>query len=347
MTASHRARIASAALACLALAACSSATTNRPAATVQAHPAAAAGPADTTARRVVAGVKVGSKIGPLAVGDNWLWATNDNGTVVGQGSNGTQPALLRLDPSTAAVSATATLPTNPFAVLVSGGVVYVQLEKALLTVDPASMRVTAQYPLPDEGPASMVATPGGLWLGFFRGGNVVRFDVATHAVTATLTLVPAATAQADQDGFNPGTLAYVAGSVWAPLHATSNIARIDPAAARVTASYPLPAGTGDFVAAAADGSIWLATDQHPVHLDTATGATTVLTASVPQASNLVSRGNDLWLAGGDGRLYRVDVAADRVLETVRITGRVVDLTEDGGILWLATLANDLTRIDVR
>ena len=351
MTTTRRAGLAPAVIAAVAgMAGCSGTSTPTAPATQVSTPtpaaSTAAGAVDATARRVLASVKVGAKIGPLAVGDNWIWATNLNATVVGQGSNGTTPSLMRIDPTSDAVSATLQLPSNPSSVLVAGGVVHIALSGALVEVDPATMHVTAQYTIPGTDPAdSMATSPGALWLGFPHAGTVVRFDLARHAVTATVTLTTAQVAGADQEGGDPGWIVVAGGSVWATVDAQHRVARIDVSSGRVVATYALPADHSDFSAAAPDGSIWLDADGHVAHLDTATGVTTVLHVDVPGAGPMVLRGNDLWVEGAGHRLFHVDVAADRVVDTVAVTGGLVGLADDGGTLWVASLANNLTRIN--
>jgi len=327
---------------------CSSSTAARPPSTPATTPAAtsaATGPVDATARRVAASFKVGAKIGPLAVGDGWLWATNTNATVVGQGSNGTNPSLMRIDTSSKAVTATVDLASNPGAVLVAGGLVHVGLVGKLVDVDTATMRVTGQYDLPGE-PSDMASTPGALWIGLGHDGTLVRFDLASHAVTATLRIAtPSAAAQLGRG--EPSSVVAAGGSVWASMDVEGKVARIDPSSATIAATDALPAGQGAEMdmAAAPDGSIWISSGGHLAHLDTRTGAAQVLGVDVPGAGPVIPRGNDLWVAGAANTLYHVDVAAARVVETVGFGSELVDIVDDGGMVWIASLANDLTRVD--
>jgi len=302
------------------------------------------GPADTTARRVVASFKVGAKIGPIAVGDGWLWATNANGTVVGEGSNGTTPSLMRLDATSHAVTATVDLATNPWTIVVAGGQVYVGLSGGLVAVDAATMRVTGQYSAPGD-PTAMAATPGTVWVAYAHDGTVVRFDTTSHAVTATTRITTAAVAMQQERG-EPASLVVAGGAVWASMDAEGRVARIDPASARITATYALPTGAGGFMAAAPDGSIWMTSLGRLVHIDTRTGASQALTVELPGAGALVARDREVWVVGAASKLYHVDVAASRVVETVAFTGGPVAIADDGDAMWIASLANDLTHVDI-
>jgi hypothetical protein len=349
MTSKHRLGLVPVITAAVALtAACGSSTsTGSPVSSQTSPTAAGAQPADATARRLVASVKVGAKIGPVAAGGGWIWATNESSTVVGQGSNGTTPSLLRIDPSSGAVSASVALPSDAMGLLVSGGVVHVSLRGTLLDVDPASMHVLGRWAIPgDDVPLSLAAVPGAVWIGFPHSGTMVRFDLARHAVTATVVVASAQAAAADGEGGSPQAMVVAGGSLWATVDATGRLARVDPGSARLLASYPLPGGHAGALAPAADGSLWVIGGDHLVHVDTATGASRVLATTVSNAGPMVLRGNDMWVMGAGPALDHVDLATGRVVETVAITGAVVDMADDGGTLWIASLANNLSRVSL-
>jgi len=322
--------------AALSVAGCSSTSTAAP----PAHsPSPASGvsaqPPDTTARRVVASFKAGAKIDGIAAGAGWIWAVNANATVVGQGANGTNPALLRIDPATNAVSASVDLPSNVHALLVADGVVHIGLASTLVDVDPATMRITGRYPIPGD-PQSMVPLSGALWLGFGDGGMLARFDEHTHAVTATVHM-----AAADE----PRSLIAARGSIWATLDQEGRLARIDPSTARIAATYPVPDGQTGMLSHAAGDALWMVAADHVVHIDPATGASSVLRTAVPGGRGLIARGQDLWVVVGGNRLFHVDASADRVVESVSLAGEPVDMVDDGGTLWIASLANNVTRVN--
>ena len=318
---------------------CNSSVT--PSTSSTASPAAAVASLPAASHRVVAAFKVGALLGGIAVGDGWVWATNQNSTVVGSGTNGTTPALLRIDPATNAVSATLNLPSNPAEVEVVGKHIEVHIVDQVLQVDPATMSVAGRYSLPAHGddPGILSQLAGSSWIIYPHDGTLVRLDPTTRAPGATLRLTASAAGELVPTGVGAQS-----GSLWAAMG--DKVARIDPANASVVATYPLPCSSTGDIEAGSRGVLWIICDSgRLLQLDAATGSTRALATSVPTAQNMTVHGDDLWVGTYRGGLWHVDTVADRVVDRVDLNGVTAHVVEDGDTLWAVSGANDLTRIN--
>jgi hypothetical protein len=335
--------------AALCLTACGAATTAPARSPSAARTAAATAtpspeiPALST-RGVVATVRVG---GPwFAVGGGWLWAAVDTHGPVAAGGT---PHLVRVDTATNRIDTTTLdFTQNITDVALAGGVVRVLLPNQLVLADAASMHVTARVDLPGTDTRLAVGA-GADWVADSGDGTLLRVDQRTHAITATIRITSAANA-ATQDnggmGGEPSEIAVSGGVVWATMDAEQSIARVDPAANTVAATYPLPFGGVNTLYADGSGGLWadFFDDGRFVHVDAA-GHVQVLPIQAAQPVGFLVRGGDLWyISHRVGELWRVDIASGRVLERIATGAPGGDVHADGNTIW-AWGNGDVIRID--
>jgi virginiamycin B lyase len=149
--------------------------------------------------------------------------------------------------------------------------------------------VQASVELGAAEPGGMVAGDGSIWVSTGEGANsIVRVDTASNSVVARI-----------PDVGYPFSLAFGAGSVWAPSYDDGTVARIDAASNTVTDRVKVSPDRAHS-AVATDRAVWVTSygaDQVSV-IDTATNlvsASTKVNLGGPTAIGLVGQG--AWVAG--------------------------------------------------
>jgi hypothetical protein len=186
----------------------------------------------------------------VTAGAGAVWATTTAGR-----------QLLRIDPRTARVTASLSVPAEAVAAAASG--VWVVCCSAggggrqLTRVDPASGRVVQAIRLPGH-PQAVGIGPSGVWV---RGaqGPVWRVDPASNRVVATIRL-PASNGQSyrPDTGDPGGDIAVTTDGVWVSNPGTATVRRIDPRRNQVTED--LVEADGSDLTVAADGVVWATSD---------------------------------------------------------------------------------------
>jgi streptogramin lyase len=264
----------------------------------------------------------------IAVGEGGVWAIGLDG-------------LAHIDPETAEVDWVdpgrfAAWFDRLYDVAVAGAAVWTSGENGLFRIDPATDTVVKRLAWGERvtrflvpGPAYIAAGHGSLWDGVTRASMVVRVDLRTNEILATIEAV----------GFVPGVVAFGADSVWVLDIVAGEVMRIDPERNEIVARVPL-SGAIRAIAANDDG-VWV------LHADTGTvtrldpddpsdpaRASTYRVGSDPTAIEIAL--GAVWVANhGDGTLSRIDPVTD-IVETIPVGGPVVALAGDPetGTLWL-------------
>jgi ligand-binding sensor domain-containing protein len=181
----------------------------------------------------------------VTVGAGAVWATTTAGR-----------RLLRIDPGTARVAASLSVPaqavaadaSDVWAVCCGAG----SGSRQLTRVDPASGRVVQAIRLPGR-PQAVGIGPSGVWV---RGaeGWIWRVDPASNRVVATIRLPSSDVATGDPGG----DIAVTKDGVWVSNPATATVRRIDPRRNQVTDD--LVEADGSDLTVAADGVVWATSD---------------------------------------------------------------------------------------
>jgi streptogramin lyase len=186
----------------------------------------------------------------VTVGAGAVWATT---TAARQ--------LLRIDPRTARVTASLSVPAEAVAADASG--IWAVCCAAggrggqLTRVDPSSSRVVKAIRLPGH-PQAVGIGPSGVWV---RGaeGSIWRVEPASNRVVATVRL-PSSNGQSYRvDSGDPGgDIAVTKDAVWVSNPASAMVRRIDPRRNQVTED--LAEADGSDLTVAADGVVWATSD---------------------------------------------------------------------------------------
>jgi hypothetical protein len=199
----------------------------------------------------------------IAFGEGSLWVALEGLHLDPSAVPEVQPkagAILRLDPTTAAVQATIPIGTGPIDIVVSPGAVWVALinDKSVARIDTTTNQATGSIPV-TSFPLGVAFGAGSLWVGG-ENGSVTRIDPATGQSTATI--------QTQDTG---GAVAFGGNALWITNFghdgaSDGKVSRIDPATNQVVASVGIgsvgKSGTFDTIAVAG-GSVWVGMNNAP------------------------------------------------------------------------------------
>jgi streptogramin lyase len=187
--------------------------------------------------------------------------------------------------------------------------------------------------------SGLMAAFGSLWVPSCGDHNLVRVDLATRKIVATIAASPA-----DSEG---GVTAG-AGSVWLMTSPAGKLARIDPATNAVSATIDVPPQS--YAPAFADGSVWITSTGKSLvtRVDPATNRV-VSTTAVGKGPRFVTAGaGSVWtLNQGDGTISRVDTATGKLIATIDagLSGEGGEIAFGEGSVWATLFGFPITRID--
>jgi virginiamycin B lyase len=180
---------------------------------------------------------------------------------------------------------------------------------------------------------------GSLWIPTCKPHTLVRADLATGKILATIPIGPA-----DSEG----GITIGADSVWLMTNAAGDLARIDPATNAVIAT--IPTSSGSFCPLFADGFVWITSTTNSLltKVDPATNKT-VLQIPVGKNPRFLTYGADsIWtLNQGDGTITRVSTKTGQRLVDIdaKLPGHGGEITFGFGSVWATMPKYPLTRID--
>ena len=189
-------------------------------------------------------------------------------------------------------------------------------------------------------PCSGLATDfGSLWIPSCGDHKLVRADVKTGAIQAT---IPAGPADSE------GGIAVGAGSVWLVTSKAGELVRIDPATNSVVAKITIPAGS--FNPIFAGDSIWISSNAGNalVRVNPATNTVTGVTPIGPMPRFLSVGAGSVWVLNqGDGSISRVDATTGKLVATIKagIPGFGGEIAFGGGAVWATVFKFPITMID--
>jgi YVTN family beta-propeller protein len=168
----------------------------------------------------------------IAVGDGALWVADSIGA-----------ALLRIDPVSGRVEAVP-LAGLPSGVAYTPEAVWVSVApNAVVRVDPDGPNVVLTQPV-GNGPSSVVAAFGSVWVANHLDGTVTRIEPSTGRAEATVAV-----------GQGPGALVSAGGSLWVANEFDDAIASIDPDTNGLVQTVPVGGATASL--ASDEEALWL------------------------------------------------------------------------------------------
>jgi outer membrane protein assembly factor BamB len=241
-------------------------------------------------------------------------------------AGGLQPPAGRPAPATTAPAASAPATTAPLVPVV------------------ATIQVGAE-------PTQVAVGAGGVWVGVWSTGKLVRIDPATNRAVAR---IPVGRPQE-----SPIAIAAADNAVWVVDFGGARVLRIDPATNRVVARIPVRGGAGGIAVGA--GAVWVTSgeggDQRHgwVQRLDPTRNQVVATIDVPGGLlwDVVVSGQSVWLGSTLGRLWRLDPRRNQVTATVKTTQiegagppGIGHLAAGAGAIWTGG-DGQLLRLDAR
>jgi streptogramin lyase len=180
---------------------------------------------------------------------------------------------------------------------------------------------------------------GSLWIPSCGDHSIVRVDVKTGALQAT---IPAGPADSE------GGIAASPDSIWIVTSKASDLARIDPAKNAIAATIRIPAGS--FNPIFAGDSIWVSSNVGGtlVRVNPATNSVTGQTPVGPMPRFLTVGAGSIWVLNqGDGTVARVDAVTGQrtALISAGIPGFGGEIAFGAGAAWATVFDFPITRID--
>jgi len=202
------------------------------------------------------------------------------------------------------------------------------------TTNEAGTIVTVSKPC-----SGLVADFGSLWIPSCGDHALVRADIKTGAIQAT---IPAGPADSE------GGIAAGAGSVWLVTSKTGELDRIDPATNTVVAKISIPAGS--FNPVFANDSIWVSSNHGNalVRVNPATNTVTSSTPIGPMPRFLTVGAGSVWVLNqGDGSISRVDATSGKLIATIPagIPGLGGEIAFGAGAVWATVFDFPITMVD--
>jgi streptogramin lyase len=181
---------------------------------------------------------------------------------------------------------------------------------------------------------------GSLWAGDCGAHTLLRIDVATGELVATINLP-----------FNlPSESSVAVGedAVWMlSTGAQPGLVRIDPATNEVAETLPAPSGAT--AVRAGDGSLWVtrARAGQLLRVDPATGEELAEIDVAPESTFLAYGEGGVWTMGSTGEVVHVDPATNSVVAFIPTGGEVDhgDIAVGGGYVWARISKSLFAQID--
>jgi hypothetical protein len=200
----------------------------------------------------------------------------------------------------------------------------------------------------DAGNATplVAAGAGGVWMLDASNRAVLAIDPTRNAVSARIGIGLG-------EGWEPAGIWAVDGSAWVlnvdRKDRSGAMQRIDPERAVVADTYRLPAASfthpPDLVAA--DGALWLATDQGTLRIDQRSGLAEALPPAGPGQVRLAVASGHVWASSVVGTVSAIDPRSGRVVGRIATPpggGLISDVAGDGGSLWVLAEGGVLRRL---
>ncbi len=203
------------------------------------------------------------------------------------------------------------------------------------TVSPAASPATVAGTMSLASPRDLTFAFGSLWVADGPANNVVRFDPATNAIQATISVPDPASVLASGDG-----------AIWLTSYPGDSLTRIDPTTNTATKTISLgPASAGPIGVAVVGGFAWVAShDGTPsISLLKVDAAKMKVVDVIPAGTGtdsgpvkVVSAAGSIWTnVSGGNVVLRIDPRTDAIQATVRVDSACGNLVGDDQAIWVA------------
>jgi hypothetical protein len=299
---------------------------------------------------VTARIAVGYMPGSVATAAGSVWAA-----VFNRSPKPYQGQLVRVDPRTNQVTARIPLTTPPDAIVGGAGTVWADGSPwpfRILRIDPASNQIATRI----VGGAGLVTYgAGSVWaLGHQTAQeSVVRIDVETNRIVATIPLPPFVTDMT----FGDGRL-WVLADHYSHGRNNGHVLEIDPRTNTVVRRTPVQNGGPSI--SAGGGAVWVQGWRSIVRLDGRTGKRTRISLRSPSFRPFAYGKGGVWFIGAaapwkGSAICRLNAATLRVdscvdpgpIGDLESAHPVFALDRRTGTIWVSNFRHTITRIDLR
>jgi virginiamycin B lyase len=233
---------------------------------------------------------------------------------------------------------------NPDWITIAGGAAWVaNVSSGIVGYDLASAAIVADLPLVGDACLAMDATADSLFVGDCGATTLVRIDVDTRSIVATVSLPFARLAEESSIAASDEAVWVLSGG------AERQIARVDQAGDVVTGTFAAP--TGSSAMRFLDGSLWVSdADGALVHrLDPTTGVEQA-TIDVGAGARFMAAGEGgLWVMNNTaGTVSFIDPSTNAVTATIAVSSNRIDggdIAVGGGFVWARVSDVVVTQID--
>jgi len=206
---------------------------------------------------------------------------------------------------------------------------------AVAAIDTDSSRLVADIPV-GEGPTSVTAGEGSVWVTNARDRSVSRVDPRTRRVVQRIDV-----------GGDPGGIAVGAGAVWVANSLDGTVSRIDPQTDRVVDEIPVH--VTPTAVAVGGGTVWVtsAEERSVSRIDAVSGRVIDTIPTDALGRGIAVGDGTVWVTDGSSRtVVRLDVRRGGVLGTVGVGNGPTGVAFGEGAVWVAnSLDGTVSRID--
>jgi len=236
--------------------------------------------------------------------------------------------LIRINPTSAAASASYGIAAPPVGIAIGGGLIWIATafgDHALEPFDPKTNQFDQPVALGNDVALQGIAFGwNSIWVTDKNNSLVYRINPSTNMVTSRITV-----------GDGPEGIAVDSTGVWVANGVDATISRLDPNSGRVVATIGLPAPPTAI--ATGPSGVWVVCGAANlvVRIDPSTNAHLEIPIDAHPSGVAVTRGT-VWVADGvDGRLIRIDPSNGRVTSSMSVGGRIDAISTDDQSVWIA------------
>ena len=285
---------------------------------LEAVAANALGLIDPDRNEIIGQVDVGQQPSAVGPGEDGIWVANSiDGTVQ------------RIDSDQQLVVHTVDVGLSPIGLVVANGSVWVANSggRSVSRINIETGRVVDTITV-GNSPSAIAAGASAIWVTNRGDGTVMRLDGATGEPMETIPV-----------GFAPSGLAVDDFGVWVISEDGGTLVHLDPATG-VALAPPIPVGSRPVAIATGAGAVWVAsaTDGTVTRIDPQADRVNGVIEVGGGLSALVVADDNVWVAGLDGVVHRLEVAdLDTTPVTISTGSGISALTPTDEGIWFAAV----------
>jgi YVTN family beta-propeller protein len=209
----------------------------------------------------------------------------------------------------------------------------------VLKLDPRTRRRLAPPIRVGRQPIDIGARDDGVWVGNYESGTVVRIDPAANQLTGPI-----------ETGRGPFGIAVTPDAVWVSNQVERTVTRIDPRTNKLS-GRPVLVGRGPRGVAVGEGAVWVANGEGlgVSRFDPSSGARKARNIRLERFCHDVAlAGGSVWATNPrESTVTRIDPDTNRTRDQIKVPNGPSTIEYGFGLLWIASEAGYVTRLDPR